>query len=48
MNFLPLQEFGLHGAKNGSPTLVNSFFDRGRQGGKYLCNLQQIMLFLIK
>ena len=35
-------------AKNGLSTFVNSLFDRGRQVGKYLCNLQQNMLFLIK
>ena len=36
------------GAKNGSPTFVDSLFDRGCQVGKYLCNLQQNLLFLIK
>ena len=35
------------GAKNGLH-VVNSLFDRGRQVGKCLCNLQQNMLFLIK
>ena len=36
------------GAKNGLPTFVNSLVDRRRQVGKYLCNLQQNMLLLIK
>ena len=36
------------GAKNGLRTFVISLVDRGRQVGKWLCNLQQNMLFLIK
>ena len=47
MNALCLQAFGLV-PKNGSPTFANSLFDRDRQVGKYLCNLQQNMLYLIK